>query len=306
MAVMLQSSTAVAMLACGFAASGVLALPVCLFLGGVIFLKLMFLKLPRQKVRETGRMVLGVGFVLLSLKLIGEATEPLREAPCWRRLHRARPCSAGSRRAVGARRKSRHRTDRVLAIAWYAACSAAHSNRQPAVWGIGAGAALLAVGSFGSPIEIFGGNDTAALIDLHVIFNACLLVLCLPLTGLMAKLTRALLPEPAVKEEGGLLANRDRAVIGNPKLALASASRELLRMGELVEIMVRPVMELLSRGTREAIARVRKIDKEVNRAHTGIKLYLAEVTVAYPLLTQSGDCLSRLPKLDNTIEQTYT
>jgi phosphate:Na+ symporter len=48
-------------------------------------------------------------------------------------------------------------------------------------------------------------------------------------------------------------------------------------MGELVETMVRPAMELFSTGSREAIARVRKIDDEVNRTHTEIKLYLAEV-----------------------------
>src|SRR5690606_23810786 len=104
MAVLLQSSTAVAILACGFAATGALPvgtgialllgadlgsaivvrvlsfdlgwlIPVCLLLGGT-----MFLKLRGTRTRETGRIILGIGFVLMSLQLIAEATGPLREA----------------------------------------------------------------------------------------------------------------------------------------------------------------------------------------------------------------------------------
>jgi phosphate:Na+ symporter len=147
---------------------------------------------------------------------------------------------------------------------------------------IGAVAALAAIETFSLPIELLGSNQGVALVNLHVVFNACLLVCSLPFAGAMARLMQALLPDPATeKTDGGLLAHRvsalDRAVIGNPRLALASATRELLRMGELVEIMVRPVMELFATGTREEIVRVRKVDDEVNRAHSEIKLYLAEV-----------------------------
>lgn len=340
MAIMLQSSTAVAMLACAFAASGVLALPVglalllgadlgsalvvrilsfdlgwlapvCLFVGGV-----MFLKLPGQKLRETGRMVLGVGFVLLSLKLIGEATQPLRESAMLPALSGYLADDYLTAFLIGAvfTWLLHSSVAAVLMVVAFAAqglvpleagvplvLGANLGGGLIAFWlsrgmppaaqrilvgnllfrGFGAVAALLAVEAIALPIEWLGSGDAAALVNLHVVFNTCLLVLCLPLTGLMAKLTRVLLPEPAVKAEGGLLAKRasalDRAVIGNPKLALASATRELLRMGELLEIMVRPVMELFSAGTRDEIARVRKIDEEVNRAHTEIKLYLAEV-----------------------------
>ena len=341
MAVMLQSSTAVAMLACGFAASGVLALPVglslllgadlgsalvvrvlsfdlgwltpvCLFVGGV-----MYLKLPGQKVRETGRMLLGVGFVLLSLKLIGEATNPLRESAMlpafsayladdyftaflagaaftWL-VHSSvasilmvaafaaqglLPLEAGVPLVLGANLGG------GLIAFWLSRGMPPAAQRIPVgnllFRTFGAMIALAAVETIGLPMHLLGSSHGMALVNLHVSFNACLLVLSLPLTGLMARLTRALLPEPAgEKDKGGLLAHRisalDRAVLANPRLALASATREQLRKGELVEIMVRPVMELLAAGTKEEIARARKIDEDVNRAHTEIKLYLAEV-----------------------------
>ena len=102
--VLLQSSTAVAVLAAGFAASGVIGfipgmalllgadlgsalvvqilsidlswlMPILLLTGGVLFLKG-----KTGLIRQIGRIVLGIGMILLSLKLIGEATAPLRES----------------------------------------------------------------------------------------------------------------------------------------------------------------------------------------------------------------------------------
>ena len=341
MAVMLQSSTAVAMLACGFAAGGVLALPVglslllgadlgsalvvrvlsfdlgwlvpvCLFVGGV-----MHLKLPGQMARETGRMVLGVGFVLLSLKLIGEATHPLRDSAMlptfssylandyltafligaaftWL-VHSSvaailmfaafvgqglLPLEAGVALVLGANLGG------GLIAFWLSRGMPPEAQRIPVgnllFRAFGAVAALAAVEGIGLPVGLLGSDHGMALVNLHVAFNACLLLCSLPFAGAMARLTRVLLPDAAGQKSDGALHSRrasalDRAVIGSPRLALASATRELLRMGELVEIMVRPVMELLAAGTKDAIARTRKIDDEVNRAHTDIKLYLAEV-----------------------------
>lgn len=341
MAVLLQSSTAVAMIACGFAASGVLTLPVglslllgadlgsalvvrvlsfdlgwlvpvCLFAGGV-----MHLKLPGRTVRETGRMVLGVGFVLLSLKLIGEATHPLRDSAMlptfssylandyftafligaaftWL-VHSSvaailmfaafvgqglLPLEAGVALMLGANLGG------GLIAFWLSRGMPPEVQRIPVgnllFRAFGAVAALVVTEAVGLPVGLLGTNEGMALVNFHVAFNACLLLCSLPFADAMAGLTRALLPDSAGQQsDGSLLSQRtsalDRAVIGSPKLALASATRELLRMGELVEIMVRPVMELFATGTKEAITRTRRIDDEVNRAHTEIKLYLAEV-----------------------------
>ncbi|MEZ5780698.1 MAG: Na/Pi cotransporter family protein [Rhizobiaceae bacterium] len=340
-AIMLQSSTAVAMLACGFAASGVLALPVglslllgadlgsaivvrilsfdlawlvpvCLFAGGV-----MFLKLPGHKTRETGRMVLGIGFVLLSLKLIGEATHPLRESAMlpgisgyladdyftafligagftWL-VHSSvaailmvaafagqglLPLEAGVPLVLGANLGG------GLIAFWLSRGMTRAAQRIPLgnllFRATGAVGALAVLEAFDLPVDLLAADHGAALVNLHLAFNACLLVFCLPFAGAMARLTEAMLPEPINGgSEDNPLGNRttalDRAVIGRPTLALASATRELLRMGEMVEIMVRPVMELFADGTHEQINRLCKLDEEVNRAHREIKLYLAEV-----------------------------
>jgi phosphate:Na+ symporter len=128
-----------------------------------------------------------------------------------------------------------------------------------------------------------GGGAGSAVVNFHVLFNLGLVVVGLPFVGLVAQLCETVMPDPAqpsALEErmGRRVSVLDRSVVDNPNLALASVTRELLRMGELVELMLRPLMELFEGDDRPAISRVRKIDKEVNRAHTNIKLYLAEVS----------------------------
>ncbi|KQZ79082.1 Na+ cotransporter [Mesorhizobium sp. Root157] len=339
-AVALQSSTAVAMLACGFAASGMLALPVglalllgadlgsalvvrvlsfdlgwlipvCLLTGGI-----MHLKLSGQTMRETGRMILGAGFMLLSLRLIGEATGPLRDSAMLPALsgylasdyvtafllglaftwliHSSVasvlmiaafaaqglvPLEAGVPLVLGANVGS------GLIAFWLSRGMPAQARRIPVgnlIFRLaGAVVALAASEALGLPVEKLGGGGTA-LVNLHVVFNACLAIVSLPFAGAMARLTSHLVPDPVAREgDNGLLGRRasalDRTVIDNPKLALTSATRELLRMGELVESMFHPAMHLLVAGTKQEIARIRKIDEDVNSTHTEIKLYIAEL-----------------------------
>lgn len=339
MAVMLQSSTAVAMLACGFAASGLLAtasglalllgadlgsalvvrilsfnlgwlIPVCILVGGILHLKV-----PGQKPRETGRIILGIGFVLLSLKLIGEATGPLREAAFLPAIsgYLARDFATAFLLGILFTWAIHSSVAAVLMLAAFATHGlvpleagipimlGANVGSGLIAFGLsrgldrkaqrlplgnllfrlgGALAALFAVEGFGLPLETLGGHAGAALVNLHVIFNGALLIVCLPLAGLMARLTTQMLPEPA-SADGAPGQNRrsvlDAAVVGTPRLALASVTRELLRMGELIQRMYAPIMDLYQNGGKDEIARLRKIDQDVNDAHTGIKLYVAQV-----------------------------
>jgi phosphate:Na+ symporter len=341
MATLLQSSTAVAILACGLAANGALPVstgialllgadlgsaivvrvlsfdlrwlvPVCLFVGG-----LMFLKMHGQKARETGRMILGIGFVLMSLQLIATATGPLREGNMlpavagylaqdyvtafllgavftWLihssvasvlmlatfasqdliSLEAAVPMVLGANLGGG------------LIAYWLSRGMPVEASRLPAANLLfRAAGAILVLGLFEGaplPLEMLGSDAGSALVNVHLLFNAALVVVCLPLVTPMERLLARIMPAaPQVEADRDPLRRRasalDRAVIGTPRLALASATRELLRMGELVEVMVRPVMDLLKGGDLAEIARVKSIDDGVNQANTDIKLYLAEV-----------------------------
>jgi phosphate:Na+ symporter len=139
---------------------------------------------------------------------------------------------------------------------------------------------LLPAVLFGKPdLGWLGARPEVQLVHLHVAFNLALLVICLPLVPLVMRLAGLLLPDPVVPTaaERARRSALDRSVIDQPALALASAKRELLLMGETVEEMFSPVMDALAGADTARIAALKALDDEVNARHTAIKLYIAEV-----------------------------
>lgn len=336
LAVVLQSATAVGMLATGFAASGLIAvgpgiaallgadlgsalvvkllsldlselIPVLILLGAT-----MFLKFEHRQVRQVGRVVLGIAFILLSLRMVGEATDPLRHSAVLPQVVRwlaGDPLTAFAVAAVLA--WGLHSSVATLLI--FASFSAGGllpvEAAAPMVLGANLGGGLVAVWltrgagwparriplanlifrGLGAvivlallpflPLDRLGSGAGVQLVNFHVLFNMALLVVSLPLTGVMDRLTARLwpVPEDPTDAPGAYRSALDRASLARPGLALASAQRELLRMGETVEAMLRPAMDVLETGDTRQIARLRAMDDEVNRRHTDIKLFIAEV-----------------------------
>ena len=340
MALVLQSATAVGVLAAGFAVTGVLstgtgiAALIGADLGSALVVKLlsfdlsdlapllilvgatMFLKFEARRVRLIGRMILGVAFVLLSLEMIGTATEPLRDSEAlpqmigWLRgdplssfllagalawlMHSSvamlllvasltgngvLPIEAAAPMVLGA-----NLGGSVIAV-WLTRDLPPEARRIPLgnliVRGIGSLVGLAVLVALEPPLTMFG-EGAAQVVNLHVLFNAALVLLGLPLIRPLAAISARLAPAPPVpagdSDPLGLkISALDRSAIAHPKLALASAKREILRMGETVAAMYRPVMELLESGSAEQIERIRQLDAVINRKHTEIKLYIAEV-----------------------------
>jgi phosphate:Na+ symporter len=341
LAVLLQSSTAVAVLCTGLAASGLLSIatgiavllgadlgsalvvqilsfdlswlvPVLLLVGGT-----MFLKFDARAVKQIGRILLGIALILLSLQMIGEATAPLRESTVlpavidylsddfasafllailftWL-IHSSvaallliatfaaqglLPVEVGISFVLGA-----NFGGGIIAV-WLSRGQAGPMRRIPmgALIFRGSLAILLLVLAQTVPVRLdfWGGSEAQQLVGLHVIFNAVLVCLCLPWTGAMDRLLARMYPSET-ESEGDLdqlarpVSALDPTLVGTPSLALTSATREVLRMAETIEVMLRPVMDLFEVSNREQVKRVRKLDEDVNRAHSAIKLYIAQV-----------------------------
>lgn len=82
-----------------------------------------------------------------------------------------------------------------------------------------------------------GTTVAAELVNLHVLFNAALVLLGLISCGLMARIVRVLTPDNAGGKDAGLAAHvsaLDRSLIEKPAQALAAAAREVLHMGNLI------------------------------------------------------------------------
>lgn len=340
-AVFLQSSTATAVLASGFAASGLVPLTsgLALLLGAdvgtalvVQFLSFdlewltplllagggwLFLKMEARGAKQLGRIFLGVALILVSLRMIGEATIPLKQSPFMPVLagYLANDMITAFIAGAVVTFLFHSSVASVLMVAAFTAQGILSIEASVSIiLGANAGGGVLAVwltrasgrdarllplgnclfrvlGAIAAvavfrlvdvPLAELGAAPARQAINVHLLFNLALLVVCLPFVGLVSKLVDLLLPKDTVAagDEQALLRPKsalDRNVISTPGLALASATRELLRMSEIVEVMTRPVMEFFETGNREEIERIRKLDNEVNSAHTNIKLYIAEV-----------------------------
>ena len=339
-ALALQSSTATSVLVAGFAAGGLIAttggvalllgadtgtalvvqvlsfdltwlIPVLLAVGGWLFLKHQ-----ARAVKQAGRILIGIAFILIALGMIGEAMAPLEKSPFMPAIARhlstdfvtaflaaavftfvihssvaavlmimqfvgqgVLPVEAGFSLLLGANAGG------ALIAVWLTRGYDRKARLLPLTnlvfRTIGAVAVLLASRHFPVPFEQMGSGPARQIANLHLLFNAGLLVLCLPLIGPVERLVSKLVPEEqAEKRDEDMLAPEgvlDRNVIATPQLALASATRATLRMAGIVEMMAHPVMELFDTGDKERMDRIRELDKQVNKAHNDIKLYIAEI-----------------------------
>ena len=112
----------------------------------------------------------------------------------------------------------------------------------------------------------------------HIAFNVALALVFIglldPLAWLLAKLF------PARKHAADPSAPRylDESALETPSLALADAARETLRMGDVVEVMLRQVMTALMTNDRALVAEVSRMDNAVDRLDEAIKLYVTKLT----------------------------
>lgn len=337
-AVMLQSSTAVAMLVSSFAANGAMGvtgslavvlgadlgtalvvqflsldllwlIPALLTLGGILFLKF-----ESRQYKQIGRILLGIAFLLLSLKMLGEASEPIRESayfPAVIKVLAEDPVTAFMSGALIAF-VFHSSVAAILLFAVFCAQSVLPiSAALPLVLGANVGSGLLAVWltrnmhikarritaanlmfrGVGSvlalvalswsliPIDLLGGDAVRQVVNFHLLFNLVLVIIGLPFVLPLANLVKVLIKEQAtpvlerIKPKSAL----DYNVLDNAELALASATRELLRMSEQIEVMFNPIMDFFETPTPEQINHVREMDEAINQSNTEIKLYLAKL-----------------------------
>ncbi|MEX1234554.1 MAG: Na/Pi cotransporter family protein [Roseovarius sp.] len=336
LALILQSSAAVALLASGFAAAGYLAFPagLAVVLGGdlgsaliiqVLSFRLdwlvpllltiggwLFIKTEGRKWRQAGRILMGIAFILISLQLLRETMEPIKDSAflpaisgylardfitafivgaalafvmhssvaailmCVTLVHiGALPFAAGLSLVLGANLGS-------AGIPVYLTRGmSAQGRRIPlanlALRGTWALAALLGINLGFEPARLMIVSPEQSLIYAHIAFNASLLlvglVLCRPLARpFTAMMTDAAQNAPAQHDEVSVL---DPDVVDKPQMAIASLKRELLRMMGLVERMYLPIQSIYEDGDSARMRAIKLQDNAVNAALLAIRRYVA-------------------------------
>ena len=122
-------------------------------------------------------------------------------------------------------------------------------------------------------------SDSARqIVDFHTFFNLFIATIFIFTTDFVAKIADAALPAAPQSEDPGTPRYLDRAYIDQPAIALASAARETVRMGDLVESMLRDSMKALQNDDPELARSVIKMDNAVDKLHEAIKLYVTEAS----------------------------
>lgn len=127
-------------------------------------------------------------------------------------------------------------------------------------------------------LQALDSNPARLVVNFHTAFNIAVAALFVLLVGPAAKLATRLLP--AVERDDDPLRPRylDRQSMETPSVALAAAARETLHMGDIIEEMLRKSMAALLTDDRKLVAEVMRMDNAVDRLHEAIKLYVTEVT----------------------------
>lgn len=260
--------------------------------------------------KGVGRAVLGLGLMLLALQLVGNVTGPLRESEVMIAILSGlgdAPAFALILAALLAFVSSSS-----LAVVLFVALLAASGAVPPAlavtlVAGANLGGAVppllavmgegtearrltmsnlvvraigaIALTVFAVPVadllqSLLPETDTLTIVA-HIGFNLALLVVFLPLLGPIGRLAELAIPKPTTPERG--VKYLDYSILDTPTIALAAASRETLRVGDIVLRMLEGSLEALRKPGPATRRTVSLLDDDVDALNQAIKLYLTRL-----------------------------
>jgi len=152
-------------------------------------------------------------------------------------------------------------------------------------------------------------NFSRAVADFHTAFNLLIALAFLPLLHPLARLLERLVPIEVGPADPKRPLYLDASALETPSIALGHATREALRMVDVLDSMIEGVADALRLGDREAAARARRQDDLLDALNSEIKRYLtrldpdtltddehrrAEAVLAFSLnLEGAGDVVER-------------
>lgn len=135
------------------------------------------------------------------------------------------------------------------------------------------------IGLFKELIVYTAPDIPRQIANAHTLFNIAIAAMFLPFTDPLANLIRKIIPEREGEERFGPK-YLDPHVLGTPSLALGQATREALRMSDIVQWMLRESIDVFRTGDRDMIYRIEQRDDELDLLDREIKLYLTRIAQA--------------------------
>ena len=334
---LLQSSTATALLVSSFVSQGMITTSAALavMLGADVGTALMvqffslnlawlapllivsgvvvYLSKKNERAGQIGKIVLGLGVIILALQMVTAATAPLTQAAGVRVLFAQLSGDLLLDVLIGA----------LLVVVSYsslavvllvATLSATHvvpiEVALPIVLGANLGGGLLALlttwkadalarrvplGNFlfkaaGVAVAVMAlplvtpyliklqDDPQQLVVQFHLLFNIVLAIGFIRFTERFAALTERWLPAPRLMDAVGQPKYLDPVALDTPALALGNAAREAIRLADTVHEVLTGLLTVLKTNDLALVEALRRKDDEIDRIYSAIKRYLAQVS----------------------------
>ncbi len=333
---LLQSSTATALIVAAFVGQGLMTLPSALavMLGAdvgtslmaVVFSRdlswlsplfifigvILFITRQSTNVGRVGRVLIGLGLMLLALSLVTDSAHVLTAKPAVKAMLASLNSDLLLEITVGAALSVLCYSS--LAIVLLTATLASSAVVPPEValglvlganLGSGALAVLTTLGASVQTRQVPLGNlvfkllgvalaapliglwlrhvrpifgDTATFVVMfHLSFNFALAVLFITGTQLVAFWVERWLPKPE-NTIGGRQRHLDATALATPSLAISCAVREAMHQADVVETMLVGALRVIRSNDRKLAQELRKMDDTVDELYSDIKYYLTKIS----------------------------
>jgi phosphate:Na+ symporter len=257
-----------------------------------------------------GQALIGIGLMLLSLHLLSSATEPMRQSPALSAfiglLDNAWPVALAFAAGIAfISSSSLAAVVLILSLASTGILSAGlvivlvlganlggaippviASLSGPAsakrvtmgnliVRGIGCLIALPLAGYGADLLETLPLAPAKLPVDAHLGFNLILAALAWPFSRLLSKLMLKLVPDDAQTDNAPRYL--DPQELSTPVVALASATREVLGVGDLIERMLQRAGDAFERNNMSKLTEIASLEQRVDSLQQEVKIYLSKL-----------------------------
>ncbi len=306
LAVMLGADMGTALMAVVFSLDLSWLSPLFIFVGVVLFISNQ-----GSTAGRVGRILIGLGLMLLALRLVAQSTQIMVGSPAIKGLLLSLSSDILLEITVGA----------VLAIAAYsslaivlltATLAAAGGLSMETALGLTLGAnlgsGLLGVIAMGrasvATRQVPLGNlvfkvagvllsaplvapwlkhvgpwldESTTVVVFHLAFNMVMALSFIGLTGVVARQVQSWLP---LEEAGrsGRPHHLDPTALATPSLAISCAAREAMHQADVVETMLRGILPVIENNDERLSRELRKMDDTVDQLYSSIKYYLTKIS----------------------------
>jgi phosphate:Na+ symporter len=334
---LVQSSTATALIVSSFVGQGLVALPTALavMLGADVGTSLMsvvfsfdlswlsplfifvgvvmFISRQASPVGRFGRVLIGLGLMLLALRLVSESTGIIVQSPAIKALLLSLSSDVLLEITVGA----------LLAVVAYSSlaivlltATLAASGAIPLDVAIGLtlganlGSGLLGVlATARSTVEVrqvpvgnlvfkivgvlaaapfvglwlrfvrpWLGEPATVVVLFHLGFNILVALGFIGFTQTVARVVENWLPKPDKNMVAGRPHHLDPSALTTPSLAISNAAREALHQADIVETMMLGMLRVIKDNDLRMAEELRKLDDTVDQLYSAIKYYLTKIS----------------------------